>query len=168
MFDAIDFILNVAGVLLWLNWRSVRLDPFNRGVPATLAGTVRRAEPMRLKRWHFLAALGILLFVRALLYKGIGPAVGWTPKIDLVLVNLAFPLLRGHSFFSVLTFSLLSFIQVLVVFYLWLLIIAIANRRETSPDPLQKLLTVQLGKVARWPLPVQLIVPVLVAAALWM
>src|ERR1051326_6755323 len=152
MFDAIDFILNVAGLLLWLNWRSVRLDPFNRGVPATLAGTVRRAEPMRPKSWHFLPAPRILLFVRALLYKGIGPAVSWTPKMDLVIVNLAFTLIRGHSFLSVLTFSVLSFVEILVVFYLWLLIIAIANRRETSPDPLQKLLTVQLGRVARSPL----------------
>jgi uncharacterized protein YggT (Ycf19 family) len=168
MFDGIDFILNVAGLLLWLNWRSVRLDPFNRGVPATLAGTVRRAEPMRLKRWHFLAALGILLFVRTLLYRAIGPAANWTPRINLVVVQLAFPLIRGHTFLSILTFSVLSFIQLLLVFYLWLLIVAIANRRETSPDPLQKLLTVQLGRPSRWPLPVQLLVPVFVVAGLWM
>jgi len=168
MFDAIDFILNVAGLLLWLNWRSVRLDPFARGIPATLAGTVRRAEPMRLKRWHFLAALGILLFVRALLYKAIGPAVNWTPRIDLVLIHLAFPIIRGHSFLSILSFSLLSFFQLLIVFYFWLLIIAIANHRESSPDPLQKLVTVQLGRLARWPLTVQLLAPVLVVAGLWM
>jgi uncharacterized protein YggT (Ycf19 family) len=168
MFDAIDFILNVAGVLLWLNWRSVRLDPFTRGVPATLAGTVRRAEPMRLKRWHFLAALGILLFVRALLYRAIGPAVNWTPRINLVLIQLAFPLIRGHSFLSVLSFSMLSFVQLLIVFYLWLLTIAMANRRESNPDPLQKLVMVQLGRLARWPWPVQLIIPVLVVAGLWM
>jgi uncharacterized protein YggT (Ycf19 family) len=168
MFDAIDFILNVAGLLLWLNWRSVRLDPFTRGVPATLAGTVRRAEPMRLKRWHFLAALGILLFVRALLYRAIGPAVNWTPRLNLVLVHLAFPIVRGHSFLSILSFSVLSFVQLLIVFYLWLLIIAMANRRESNPDPLQKLVLVQLGRLARWPLPVQLLVPVLVVAGLWM
>jgi uncharacterized protein YggT (Ycf19 family) len=166
--NLIDFILNVAGLLLWLNWRSARLDPFTRGIPATLAGTVRRAEPMRLKRWHFLAALGILLFVRAMLYNALGPAVNWTPRVNLVLVHLAFPIIRGHSFLSALTFSVLSFVQILIVFYLWLLIIAIANRRETSPDALHKLLVVQLGKLARWPLPVQLIVPVFVVVVLWM
>jgi uncharacterized protein YggT (Ycf19 family) len=168
MFDAIDFILNVAGLLLWLNWRSVRLDPFTRGIPATLAGTVRRAEPMRLQRWHFLAALGILLFFRAVLYQAIGPAADWTPRLNLVVVHLAFPLIRGHTFLSILSFSALSFVQLLVVFYLWLLIIAIANRRETSPDPLQKMVLVQLGHLARWPLIVQLIAPVLVVAGLWM
>ena len=100
MFDAIDFILNVAGLLLWLNWRSVRMDPFTRGIPATLAGTVRRAEPMRLQRWHFLAALGILLFFRAVLYQAIGPAADWTPRLNLVVVHLAFPLIRAAIPFS--------------------------------------------------------------------
>ncbi len=169
MFDVIDFILNIAGLLLWLNWRSVRLDPFNRGLPATLAGTVRRAEPMRLKRWHFLAALAALLFVRAFFYVHIGPAANWTPKVNLTVVMPAFPLvLRNHAFFlSALAFSVISFVQILVIFYFWLLVIAIINRRETSPDPLQKLLLVQLGRVTRWPLLLQLLLPVIIVIALW-
>src|SRR5690242_1849525 len=119
MFDVIDFILNVAGVLLWLNWRSSRLDPFIRATPATLAGTVRRAEPMRMKRWHFLAALGALLFIRAWFYEHIGPAVNWTPKLSFTVITPAFPLvLHGQVFFlSALTFSVLSFVRVLVIFY---------------------------------------------------
>ena len=169
MFDAIDFILNVAGFLLWLNWRSVRLDPFNRGIPATLAGTVRRAEPMRLKRWHFLAALAGLLFIRAFFYEHIGPAVSWSPKLNLVVVTPAFPLvIRGQNFFlSALLFSIASFIRLLVIFYLWLLAIAILNRRETSPDPLQKLVLVQLGRVGKWPALAQLIFSVVIIAVLW-
>jgi uncharacterized protein YggT (Ycf19 family) len=170
MFDAIDFILNVAGLLLWLNWRSVRLDPFTRGVPATLAGTVRRAEPMRLKRWHFLAALAGLLVIRAFFYVHIGGAANWTPKLKFILVTPAFPLVtRGHAFFlSTLFFSVASFLELLVIFYLWLLAIAILNRRETSPDPLQKLLLLQLGRIGRWPVFVQLISSVLLVAVLWM
>jgi len=169
MFDVIDFILNIAGLLLWLNWRSVRLDPFNRGLPATLAGTVRRAEPMRLKRWHFLAALAALLFIRAFIYVHIGPAVNWTPKVNLTVVMLAFPLvLRSHAFFlSALAFSVISFLQILVIFYFWLLFIAIINRHETSPDALQKLLLVQLGRIARWPLLLQLLLPIVLVVALW-
>ena len=169
MFDVIDFILNVAGLLLWLNWRSVRLNPFNRGLPATLAGTVRRAEPLRLKRWHFVATLAGLLFVRAFFYEHIGPAVNWTPKLNLVVVTPAFPLvIHGHDFFlSALLFSVASFICLLVIFYLWLLAIAILNRRETSPDPLQKLLLVQLGRVGKWPVLAQLIFSVVAITALW-
>lgn len=170
MFDLIDFILNIAGLLLWLNWRSIRLDPFHRGTPATLSGTVRRAEPMRLQRWHFLAALVALLVIRAFFYGQIGPAVSWTPRLNLSIIAPAFPLARaGHIFYrSALLFSLLSFILVVVVFYIWLLAIAIVNRRVTNPDPLQKLLLVQLGRPARWPLLVQLTLPFIVCVALWM
>jgi uncharacterized protein YggT (Ycf19 family) len=167
--SSIDFILTVAGLLLWLNWRSARLDPFNRGIPATLAGTVRRAEPMRLKRWHFLAALAALLIIRAWFYEHIGAAANWTPKLNLTVVTPAFPLVsHGHDFFlSALIFSLASFFRLLLIFYVWLLSIAMLNRRETNPDPLQKLLLVQLGKVGRWPVPVQLISSVLAISALW-
>jgi len=35
----INFILDIAGLLLWLSWRSIRFDPFTRPTPATLAGT---------------------------------------------------------------------------------------------------------------------------------
>ena len=166
----IDFILNIAGLLLWLSWRSVRLDPFHRGIPATLAGTVRRAEPLRLKRWHFLAGLGALLLIRAFFYGQIGPAVGWTPKLNLSVITPAFPLTRaGHVFYrSAFLFSLLSFILVLVTFYFWLLALAVINRRVANPDPLQKLLLLQLGRVARWPLLLQLALPFLVCCALWM
>jgi uncharacterized protein YggT (Ycf19 family) len=168
--SSIDFILNVAGLLLWLNWRSARLDPFTRGIPATLAGTVRRAEPMRLKRWHFLAALAALLFIRAFFYEHIGPAVNWTPRLSLTVVTPAFPLvIRGHVFFlSALLFSVTSFVRLLIVFYFWLLAIAMLNRHETNPDPLQKLLLAQLGRTARWPLLIQLLLPVILVTALWM
>ena len=168
MFDAIDFILNVAGLLLWLNWRSARLDPFTRGVPATLGGTVRRAEPMRLKRWHFLAALVALLMIRAFFYEHIGPAANWTPKLNLLVVTPAFPLaIHSHPFLSALAFSAASFLRVLIVFYFWLLAIAIINRHETSPDPLQKLLLVQIGRVARWPLALQLLLPFIIVIGFW-
>ncbi|HWD93830.1 MAG TPA: hypothetical protein VG938_15930 [Verrucomicrobiae bacterium] len=168
--NPIDFILNVAGVLLWLNWRSARLDPFTRATPATLAGTVRRAEPMRIKRWHLFAALAGLLFIRAYFYEHIGPAVNWTPRLSLTVVTLAFPLvLRGHVFFlSALIFSVLSFVRVLVIFHFWLLAVAMLNRRETNPDALQKLLLLQLGRPGKWPWWVQLLLPFFVITILWM
>lgn len=170
MLDIIDFILNVAGLLLWLNWRTVRLDPINRPIPATLMGTVRRAEPLRLTRWHFLVALGALLFVRAIFYGQIGPAVNWVPRLNLTIVTPAFPLTRGgHVFFrSALSFSILSFLVLCLTFYFWLLILAVINRKVTSPDPLHKLVLLQLGRIARWPLIVQLLLPFVVSGALWM
>lgn len=170
MLDLIDLILNVAGLLLWLNWRTLRLDPINRPTPATLAGTVRRAEPARLRRWHFLVALAALLFIRAVFYAHIGPAVNWSPRLNLTIVAPAFPLMRtGQVFYrSALLFSLLSFLLVFLIFHFWLLALAMINRWNTNPDPLQKLVLLQLGRLARWPLLVQLLLPFLVSAALWM
>src|SRR5262245_45128907 len=120
LIDFTYFILNIAGLLLWLNWRSVRLDPFTRTTPATLTGTIRRAEPLKFKRWHFLAALIALIFVRALFYQQVGPAMNWTPKLNLVFVAPAF---RVNVFAHELLFSALSFIRALLVFYCWLLAI---------------------------------------------
>jgi uncharacterized protein YggT (Ycf19 family) len=125
---------------------------------------------MRLKRWHFLAALAALLFIRAFFYEHIGPAVNWTPKLNLTAVMPAFPLvIRGQVFFlSALLFSVTSFLRLLILFYFWLLAIAVVNRHETNPDPLQKLLLLQLGSATRWPLFIQLILPAIIITALWM
>ena len=41
----VDFILNLAGLLLWINWRAAMFDPLGKRTPATLIGTLRRAAP---------------------------------------------------------------------------------------------------------------------------
>jgi uncharacterized protein YggT (Ycf19 family) len=161
----IDFILNVAGLLLWLSWRAIRFDPLIRATPATLAGTVRRAEPSRLKRWHFLAALVGLVFVRAIFYWQIGPAVNWTPTLDLGVVALAFP---GHLFSTTLLYSTLSFVHVWVIFQFWLIALLVISGPAAKPNPFQKLIALQLGRIAHWPWPAQLLIPGLVTALLWL
>jgi uncharacterized protein YggT (Ycf19 family) len=165
----INFILDVAGLLLWLSWRSIRFDPLRRATPATLVGTVRRAEPSRLRRWHFLAGLLGLLFLRALFYSPIGTAVGWTPRLDLGAVVLAFPLaLRGHDFFlSALLFSVLSFVRVWIIFHFWLLALVFIHGPATRPDPFLKMIQLQLGGMARWPRAAQALAPGVFTALLW-
>src|SRR5262245_40104082 len=108
--DLIDFILNIAALLLWLTWRSLQSDPIAGGTPVTLAGTVRRTEPLRLRRWYFLVALGGLLVGRAIFYRLVGPEVNWAPRLDLLFVLLPF---RADLFASVLLFSVLSFARML-------------------------------------------------------
>jgi hypothetical protein len=168
----IDFILNVASLLLWLNWRSLCLDPLARTSPATLAGTLKPAEPSRLKNWQLLAGLVLLLSLRGLVYWELGSPAEWTPRLDLGLIVLAFrnDVLRGaygYSLLSLWVYSLLSFARVLIVFYSWLLALALINRTTADSDPIQKLLRLHLGKVARWPWFVQLALPPLAIAALW-
>jgi uncharacterized protein YggT (Ycf19 family) len=161
----IDFILDLAGVLLWLGWRSIRFDPLVKTTPATLIGTLRRAEPRRLKGWQLLAGLALLLVLRGVLYQQIGPEADWTPKLDLLFVVLAF---RGNLFLPALLFSVLSFLRLLLICYCWLLILVAINRQNAAPDPVLKLLRLQLGPVARWPWVLQWLLPLIVAAGLWM
>lgn len=164
----IDFILNLAALLLWLNWRSVRFDPLARRTPATLIGTLRPAEPRRQggwKRWISMALmLGCLLAGRALLYIYIGSPANWTPKLDLGLITLAF---RSDLWQTAWLCSFLSFFRVLVIFYFWLLVLAALNHRALEPDPVLKLIRLHLGGLSRWPWPVQLAIPLLLVAGLW-
>jgi len=159
----IDFILNLAGLLLWLNWRSVRFDPLGKRKPATLIGTLRRAEPKRLRRWHLLAALGALLLLRALFYWQIGSAAHWTGIVNLSVITLSF---RSDFFARMLWFSIFSFGLTLGVFYLWLLLLSILAGPE--PLPFHRLVRMQLGRIDRWPRGVKLLLPLAITAAFWL
>jgi len=161
----IDFILNLAGVLLWLSWRSIGMDPLVRTRPATLVGTLRRAGPRRLKGWFLLAGLAALLLLRAVLYHQIGPEADWTPRLNLYFVVLAF---RCDHFLPALLFSLLSFVRLLVICYFWLLALVMINRRNADLDPLQRMLRLHLGPVSRWHWLLQLLLPLVVLTGLWL
>jgi len=158
----IDFILNLAGLLLWLNWRSVRFDPLGKRTPATLIGTLRRAEPRRLRRWHLLAALGGLLLLRALFYWQIGSAARWTGILNLSVITLSF---RSDYFVRMLLFSIFSFGLALGVFYLWLLLLSILAGPE--PLPFHRLVRMPLGGIDRWARGVKFLLPLIVTATFW-
>lgn len=162
---AIDFIFNLAGLLLWVSWRSTQYDPFSQRSPATLAGTIRPAERARWQQWHFLPLLAALLSLRAIIIWVVGPTEHWVGKLDFGVVALAIPFhsnlgdLLGHiSLFSMLSFSLS-----LGVFYLWLLLLSLL----AGPDPVHRLVRVQLGWMDRWPRWVKLLLPLVVTGIFW-
>jgi uncharacterized protein YggT (Ycf19 family) len=66
-----------------------------------------------------------------------------------------------------LLFSVMSFLRTLIVFYFWLLTLALLNRRVSDPDEIQKLVLLHLERVARWPWQVQVIAPALIVISLW-
>ena len=162
----IDFILNLAGLLLWLNWRAARLDPLAKRTPATLIGTLRRAEARGAGRWQVAAALGALLLLRALFYWQIGSALKpvWAGKLDLGAIVLSIPCHETWSGLGrMIVFSFCSFALALAVFYTWLILLSIL----AGPDPVQALVRMQLGRVQRWPLTVKWLLPVVLGAAAW-
>ena len=159
----IDFILNLAALLLWVNWRGVSLDPLAKATPATLIGTLRRAEPTMLKSWHFPVALIALLFFRAVLYRQLGPALDWAGQLDLVATSLSF---QSDFFQRMLLFSVLSFAWMLIVFYFWLLLISLLGAGG-GDFFLPRLARAQLRRVDGWPIGVRVLLPLLVGAGLW-
>lgn len=158
----IDFILNIAALLLWLNWRAVTLDPLVKATPATLVGTLRRAEPSRVRRWHFLLALVGLVLGRAFLYHMLAPALHWTGQLDLVATRISFP---SDFFQPMLLFSTLSFALTLFVFYLSLLLISLLGANGDFLLP--RLARMHLGFIDHLPAWARLLLPLIVGMCLW-
>jgi len=145
---ALDVILNLATVLLWFNWRSMRAESFSRFPAATLIGTLKRTTPHSWRAWRLLPALIALLTARGLLYYYLGAPAGWIARLNLGPVVLAF---RTDSVLSALAYSLLSFGRALAVAYLWIVAVVTVTRGMTDPDPIQRVLRLQVGRTLRWP-----------------
>ena len=160
----IDAILNLACLLLWLNWRSVQIATPDKAPPVSLAATLKKAEPHRASRWVSLVVLFLLLLGRAVFYWNVGAGLSWTPSLRLGVVSLPF---RSDDFGRILLYSLLSFGLVLGVVYSWLLLISAINHGVASEDPVQRLVRLQLGWLERWPAGLKLAAPVLAVAGLW-
>jgi uncharacterized protein YggT (Ycf19 family) len=156
----IDFILNLAGLLLWLNWRAANADPLGKSKPATLIGTLRRAEPANTRRWHLPAVLGGLLLLRALFYWQIGSAAGWIGKLDLGVTAVFF---RSNVLGQMLLFSIFSFARMFGIVYLWLVLLSILD----GPMPTHRLVKMQLGTIDGWPRWIKFLLPLAVIALVW-
>ena len=154
----VDFILNLAGLLLWLNWRSIRFDPLARRRPATLMGTLRPAAPKRLRRWHLLVFLAALLLLRAVVYRWLAPF--WVGHLDFAVTNLSF---RNDDFSRMLVFSFFSFGVTLGIFYLCLLPLSLL----AGPEPFHSLVKIPLGRVDEWPRWARAILPFFATALFW-
>jgi len=160
----VDFILNLAGLLLWLNWRSNRFDPLTKRVPATLMGTLRPAAPKRLQRWHLLGVLAGLLLARALVYWWIGAQANWSGKLNFGVVVLWFSDNSHWSgFCHMILFSFYSFGLTLGVFYLWLLPLSLL----AGPMPIHGLVRIPLGRVDDLPRWAKAMMPFLLTAIFW-
>lgn len=154
----VDFILNLAGLLLWLNWRSIRFDPLTKRLPATLMGTLRPATPDRFRRWHLLAFIGLLLILRAAAYRWIAPF--WVFKLHFGVVA---PPFRSDNFSGMLLFSFLSFGLTLGVFYVVLLLLSLLK----GPEKIHHFVKIPMGRMDAWGATVKILLPFFVTAIAW-
>ncbi len=162
MLSLIDFILNIASLLLWLNWRAVRVNQLPRA-SVSIVSTLKAAGPPAV-RWFSFAGLAGLLLIRAWFYYMIGPPLHWDPKIPLGPTTLVF---RSDFLGRMFLFSLGGFAVTLIVFYFWLLLLSCLNRQIPDTDPQQKLVRLHLGPLERWPIFLKLLLPCLTVMALW-
>ena len=161
----LDFILNLAGLLLWLNWRFITLARRDQGPGGiSLAGTIKSTASARAPRWPYLAALAALLFIRPLAYYTIGSNLGVSMSLPLGVVTIPFsPRLLARMFL----FSWFSFALFVGTFYLWLTLFALLNRRVAAPDACLRLVRLHLGVLHRAPGWFQALVPGLAGAGFW-
>lgn len=162
--DLIHFLLNLAGLLLWLNWRALGSAERLRPPSISIAGVLRQSRAPGQRRWLLLGGLAVLLLARSVFYWQIGSAANWTPRLELGAVALAF---RSDFWTRALLFSLLSFGLLLGLFHVWLLLLSAVNRQVPETDPLQRLVRLHLSRIDQWPVWLKLLLPWLAASVLW-
>lgn len=158
----IDFILNIAGLLIWLNWRAIPFASSPR-LPTTLASTIRPADRPA-PRIYYLAGLMALLAVRAIIYWQLGSQVEWVRRIPLGPVTVWF---RSDIPGRMFLFSLFSFAAALGFFYLCLILLSWAHPQTTDADPAQRLVRAQLGWLDRCPTVMKLLLPIVLTTLVW-
>src|ERR1700761_139118 len=158
----VDLILNIVGLLLWLNWRGVVVKPLP--APGTaLISTLRPAGPPA-KRWPSLVGLVALLALRAIFYWRVGPQIDWVPRMPLGPTTLSF---SSNFPERILLFSVLSFAATLGIFYLFLLLLSWITARTPEGEQGRRLIRGHLGLVDRWPNWIKPVLPLVVVAGLW-
>lgn len=163
LFEILDWVLNLGGLLLWIGWRAVANESL--GVPRlSIASTLRRAESRPARRWTYFAVLTGGLLLRAVLYWQIGGAIPWMPTISLGAITLTF---RSDFFGRILLYSFASYGMTLLIFHVWVLLFVMINRRTTDADNYHRIMRAHLGPMARWPVVIQLLLPWVVGSILW-
>ncbi len=160
--NLIDFILNIVGLLLWLNWRAIGLVSIARP-GQSLVATLKPASPPR-SRWISLGMLLLLLVVRGLFYRQIGPALPWVAHLPLWVTSLSF---RSDDLARMFLYSALSFGVTLGVFYLCLLLLSCINLNAPENDPYQRFVQLQLGILENFPVVLKALLPLIGAILLW-
>ena len=162
--NLVDFLLNIAVLLLWLNWRSFKIVRAPQPGGPGFSSVLKQATPPGYPRIVYLFWLLVLLAARTWFYWRIGSGVRWVPSLDLGVITLPF---KSISLRLMALYSVGSFAVAFVVFYLWLVLISIVNRSSPDTDWWQRLVRLHLGWVESWPMLAKLLVPWLLAACLW-
>jgi len=139
--------LNLAGLLLWLNWRASGFDPLPGPLrprwPARSGGPAKRPQAMAFPRHDWAAGDRARLVLLADRF-GRGVDGRFEPGRHLRPV-------RSDRLGRILFFSTLSFALTLATFYLWLVLLSLLNPDTAESEPMNKLVRQHLSPIDRWP-----------------
>jgi len=160
--NLVDWILNIAGIFLWMEWRSARSAKPQSVL--SLAGTIRQAGRSPGQGFGPLAGLILLLGARPAFYYTVGSAANWIPALDFLAISIPW---RSDLLGRMYLFSTLSFLKVLGYYYAWLLLLSAVNRQLPDDDRIQRFIRGQLGWLEKIPWWIKLFLPSVAAALAW-
>jgi hypothetical protein len=161
--NLIDWILNLAGLFLWIDWRSGSISKRPRSI-LSLASAVRPAESRIRAEFGSLAVLVFLLAVRPCFYYSIGSKLDWTPQLELFAISLPW---RSDLLSRMYLYSTITFLLTLGFFYSAMLLLSVINRKMPDTEVMQRFVRLQLGWIERIPWPIKVALPSLVAGLVW-
>ena len=159
----VDLLLNLTALLMWVSWRGISgLEA--AGTAGTILGNLRPAERRSAPRLGYLGGLILLLMVRALIYRQVGPALYWHPGWSVNAVGLVF---RSDSLLRMLAYSWLSFGWLLLTWYTWMVGILVINRPPRDRDGVTRAIRRQMGWMGGWPAWALAVWPMVMAGLGW-
>ncbi|MGZ8938630.1 MAG: hypothetical protein ACXW32_05405 [Limisphaerales bacterium] len=164
--NIIDWLLNLAGVFLWIDWRSGRTGRPQSAL--SIASALRPTNRGPGRGLGSLAALAAILLVRPLFYHSVGPAVNWAASINFLAISIPW---RSDLLGRMYLFSFISFAVALGFYYTWLLLLAAVNRPTGTvarEEVMPRFICGQLGWLDKIPWWLKIFTPSIVAALGWM
>ncbi len=157
------YILDLAGLLLWLSFRRVGADPTR---PAgTLLGNLRPAAPVPHRSWASLLTLVLMLLLRPLLLVLLATVLDSTPTWTPGPTVIAF---RADDWLRLYFFSTLSFAWTALVGYAVLLAFCAFSRDVPELTSFAEFAMTLAGPLGRFPLVFLFLFPVAAGAVIWL
>lgn len=160
----LDWMVDLAGLFLWLGWRGFGVLPVSARPALTLASNLRPAGRRDSHSRWALPGLLVLLFGRALVHhefpSRFAEAAVWSPGA----VAVTF---RSDLMGRMLVFSFLSWLLLTLQVYLAMAVLAGLRRKAVELDPITRSLRAELGWFGRWPAFLGTLPVLAVLANLW-
>lgn len=159
----IHWILNIAALLLWIDWRTGRAASQPQPV-ISLASALRDTGRRRSRGWGSFAAFLALVLVRPFFYVNVGAAVNWTPVPSVLGVSLPF---RSDIFERMAAYSTAGYLLTIGFYYGCVLFVSAVRTTAPEAEVMRRFLRAQLGWLDRWPSGLKVILPFVGAALFW-